>query len=163
MTEAQGQSIQEQFMQAAIALSFTTMRENRGGPYGAVVVKNGQIIGSGMNEVTSLNDPTAHAEMTAIREACKTIGSWQLTGCELYTSCEPCPMCMAAAYWARLERVYFGNSKEDAGRYGFGSQSIYDQLGLPHAERQLPMIPFMQEEALEAFEEWANKADKKGY
>ncbi|HEY9877137.1 MAG TPA: nucleoside deaminase [Leptolyngbyaceae cyanobacterium] len=158
MTEAQ-----RQYMQAAIALSFTAMRENRGGPYGAVIVKDGQIIGRGMNEVTSLNDPTAHAEMTAIREACKTVGSWQLTRCELYTSCEPCPMCMAAVYWARLERVYFGNSKESAGQYGFGSQSIYDQLALPHAERQLPMIPLMQEEALEAFEEWVNKADKQKY
>lgn len=153
----------EQFMTDAIALSFQAMRENRGGPYGAVVVKDGQIIGQGMNEVTSTNDPTAHAEMTAIRAACQNVGSWQLAGCELYTSCEPCPMCMAAAYWARLDRVYFGNSKEVAGQYGFGSQSIYDEIAKPHANRQLPMMPLMPDKALEAFEEWANKADKKGY
>ncbi|HEY9735817.1 MAG TPA: nucleoside deaminase [Trichocoleus sp.] len=154
---------QNQFMQDAIALSFTAMRENRGGPYGAVVVKDGQIIGQGMNEVTSLNDPTAHAEMTAIREACKTVGSWQLTGCELYTSCEPCPMCMAAIYWSRLDRVYYGNSKEAAAQFGFGSQSIYDQLALPREERKVPMAPLMSEQAVAAFEEWANKPDKKGY
>lgn len=154
---------QNPFMQDAIALSFTAMRENRGGPYGAVVVKDGEIIGRGMNEVTSLNDPTAHAEMTAIREACKTVGSWQLVGCELYTSCEPCPMCMAAAYWSRLDRVYFGNSKEDAAQFGFGSQRIYDQLSLPHGQRQLPMVPLMRSDAIKAFEEWASKADKKGY
>ncbi|MBD0337469.1 MAG: nucleoside deaminase [Cyanobacteria bacterium Co-bin13] len=153
----------KQFMEDAIALSFQAMRENRGGPYGAVVVKDGQIIGRGMNEVTSLNDPTAHAEMTAIREACQAIGSWQLSGCELYTSCEPCPMCLAAAYWSRLDRIYFGNSRETAARYSFNSQIIYDEVAKPHADRSLPIIPLMQNEALTAFEEWANKADRKGY
>ncbi|MBD0268957.1 MAG: nucleoside deaminase, partial [Cyanobacteria bacterium Co-bin8] len=121
------------------------------------------IIGRGMNEVTSLNDPTAHAEMTAIREACQALGSWQLTGCELYTSCEPCPMCLAAAYWSRVERIYYGNSREAAARFGFSSQNIYDEVAKSQEDRSLPMVPLMQPEALEAFEEWVNKADRKGY
>jgi guanine deaminase len=154
---------QEQFMQQAIALSFEAMRDNRGGPYGAVVVKDGQVIGRGMNEVTSLNDPTAHAEMTAIRAACLTLGHWQLEGCELYTSCEPCPMCLAAIYWAKLERVYYGNSKEAAARFGFSSQYIYDQVALPRSQRQLPLELLLPAEAVVAFEEWAAKADKQTY
>ncbi|MEL7313962.1 MAG: nucleoside deaminase, partial [Cyanobacteria bacterium J06559_3] len=119
------------FMEEAIALSFEAIRSGRGGPYGAVVVKDGEIIGRGMNEVTSTNDPTAHAEMTAIREACKYLDSWNLEGCELYTSCEPCPMCMGAIYWARLDRIYYGNTKEVAARFGFNSQIFYDELALP--------------------------------
>lgn len=154
---------QKSFMEEAIALSFEAMRTNKGGPYGAVVVKDGQIIGRGMNEVTSINDPTAHAELTAIREACKVVGSWQLVGCDLYTSCEPCPMCMAAVYWSRLDRVFYGNTKEDAAHYGFNSQTIYDELALPREQRALPMEPLMQPEALAAFEEWADKTDKATY
>lgn len=153
----------KEYMEAAIALSYQAMREGRGGPYGAVVVKDGQIIGRGMNEVTSINDPTAHAEMTAIREACQSLGSWQLSECELYTSCEPCPMCMAAIYWARLDTIFYGNTKEDAARYGFNSQTIYDELARHRADRQVAMVPLMQEEALAAFQEWRDKPDKQGY
>ncbi|MBD2099758.1 nucleoside deaminase [Leptolyngbya sp. FACHB-261] len=151
------------FMQEAIALSLHSMRTGKGGPYGAVVVKDGEIIGRGMNEVTSRHDPTAHAEMTAIREACQSLQSWQLLGCELYTSCEPCPMCMATIYWAKLARVYYANTKEDAAQFGFNSLSIYQELALPIERRQLPMDQLMQEQALVAFEEWQNKADKAPY
>ncbi|PSN18559.1 tRNA-specific adenosine deaminase [filamentous cyanobacterium CCP5] len=153
----------EQYMEAAIALSFQAMREDRGGPYGAVVVKDGEIIGQGMNEVTSTNDPTAHAEMTAIRQACQKLGAWQLEGCELYTSCEPCPMCMAAVYWARLDTLFYGNTKEEAARYGFGSQTIYDELARSRADRKVSMVPLMKEEALAAFKEWQQKSDKQSY
>lgn len=151
------------FMEAAIALSFKAIRSGRGGPYGAVVVKDGEIIGRGMNEVTSINDPTAHAELTAIREACAHLKSWNLEGCELYTSCEPCPMCMGAIYWARLDRVYYGNTKEVAAGFGFNSQIFYDELALPREDRQVTMVPLMTEEAVVAFEEWDNKTDKEEY
>lgn len=151
------------FMQEAIALSLEAMRTGRGGPYGAVVVQNGSIIGRGMNEVTSIHDPTAHAEMTAIRQACETLQSWQLSGCELYTSCEPCPMCMGAIYWARLDRVYYANTKEVAARFGFNSSYFYEQLALTPDQRDMPMIPFMAEDAVIAFQEWAKKADKRSY
>jgi guanine deaminase len=154
---------EQEFMKDAIALSFEAMRTGRGGPYGAVVVKDGSIIGRGMNEVTSRNDPTHHAEMAAIRAACQALNSFTLEGCELYTSCEPCPMCMAAAYWARLDKVYYGNTAADAAKFGFNSQSIYDELAKSQEQRQLPMQPLMQQEALAAFEEWANKADRTPY
>lgn len=154
---------QQAFMEAAIALSFEAMRSQRGGPYGAVIVKAGEIIGRGMNEVTSLNDPTAHAEMTAIREACHYLKQWNLSGCELYTSCEPCPMCMGAIYWARLDRVYYGNSKEVAAQFGFNSQIFYDELAKPRGQRQMPMFPFMQQEAIAAFEEWASQPNRRAY
>ncbi|MEL6381043.1 MAG: nucleoside deaminase [Cyanobacteria bacterium J06626_18] len=151
------------FMEEAIALSFEAIRSGRGGPYGAVVVKDGEIIGRGMNEVTSTNDPTAHAEMTAIREACKYLDSWNLEGCELYTSCEPCPMCMGAIYWARLDRIYYGNTKEVAARFGFNSQIFYDELALPCNQRQVRMVPYMSEEAVAAFGEWESQTDKEEY
>lgn len=154
---------EEKFMAAAIALSFEAMRSQRGGPYGAVVVKDGEIIGQGMNEVTSRNDPTAHAEMTAIRQACAQLDSWHLEGCELYTSCEPCPMCMGAIYWARLDRVYYGNTKEVAARFGFNSQIFYDELAQPPGQRQMPMFPLMAAAAIAAFEEWQNQPHKQTY
>lgn len=154
---------EQQFMEEAIALSIKAMRSGRGGPYGAVVVRDGEIIGRGMNEVTSLNDPTAHAEMTAIRQACAHLNSWHLEGCELYASCEPCPMCMGAIYWARIDRVYYGNSREVAAGFGFSSQIFYDELALPREQRQITMVPLMAEEAIAAFEEWDSKADKEEY
>lgn len=150
-------------MKTAIALSLEAIRTGKGGPYGAVVVKDGQIIGQGMNEVTSRQDPTHHAEIAAIREACQTLKSSQLMGCQLYTSCEPCPMCLAAAYWAGIDQIFYGNTAADAARYGFRSQSIYQQLGLPIAERQLPMTPLMGDEAIAAFDEWAEREDRQSY
>ena len=153
----------QQFMEAAIALSKQAIREGRGGPYGAVVVKDGEILGQGMNEVTSINDPTAHAEMTAIRQACERLGSWNLTGCELYTSCEPCPMCLGAIYWARLAKIHYGNTKEVAARFGFNSQYVYDEVAKAREDRQIPMESLMAAEAATAFEEWETQADKQVY
>lgn len=150
-------------MEAAIALSHEAIRTGRGGPYGAVIVKDGKIIGRGMNEVASLNDPTAHAEMTAIREACRSLGSWNLSGCDLYTSCEPCPMCLAAIYWARVERIYYGNSREVAAQFGFNSQYLYEEVAKPHNERQIDMVIMMSQAAIAAFEEWADRSNQQAY
>ena len=154
---------QREFMQAAIDLSLNSVQSGQGGPFGAVVVKDGQIIARGSNQVTSTNDPTAHAEVVAIREACRVLQSFQLTGCEIYTSCEPCPMCMGAIYWARPDRVYYANTKVDAAEIGFDDQFIYEELDLTIGQRKLPMIPLMREEALVAFQAWANKTDKIEY
>ena len=151
------------FMQEAIRLSFETMRNNTGGPFGAVIVKDGKIIARGFNKVVSTNDPTAHAEVVAIREACKVLNNFQLDGCELYTSCEPCPMCMAAIYWARPDKVYYGNSKTDAAEIGFDDDFIYQEIALPYPERKIPILRIMENEALEAFKEWSNKNDKVRY
>src|SRR4051812_34209713 len=150
-------------MKEAIRLSFETMRNNTGGPFGAVVVKDGNIIARGFNQVVSSNDPTAHAEVVAIREACKMLNDYQLTGCEIYTSCEPCPMCMAAIYWARPDRVYYANSKTDAAEIGFDDDFIYKELALPYTNRSIPLLRMMENEALAAFHEWAAKADKVRY
>lgn len=150
-------------MLEAIRLSFETMRNNTGGPFGAVVVKDGEIIARGFNRVISTNDPTAHAEVVAIREACKNLNDFQLTGCEIYTSCEPCPMCMAAIYWARPDKVYYANSKTDAASIGFDDDFIYEELALPYSDRKIPMLRIMPEEALTAFQEWNSKSDKVEY
>jgi len=150
-------------MARAIELSIANVRSGRGGPFAAVVVKDGRIIAEGANCVTSTNDPTAHAEIVAIREACKTLGHFQLTGCDIYTTCEPCPMCLGAIYWARPARVYFAGTAEDAARIGFDDYSIYRQIGLPPAQRRIPMIQMMREQAQEAFRVWQEKADKIPY
>lgn len=155
--------MKEEFMQEAIRLSLETMRNNKGGPFGAVVVKDGIIIARGSNRVVSTNDPTAHAEVVAIREACSKLNSFQLEDCEIYTSCEPCPMCMAAIYWARPRIVYFGNSKEDAAEIGFDDSFIYEELVTPLLQRKIPMVRIQQDEALKAFREWAAKPDKIRY
>jgi tRNA(Arg) A34 adenosine deaminase TadA len=154
---------QEIFMDEAIRLSFETMRNNTGGPFGAVVVKDGKIIARGYNKVISSNDPTAHAEVVAIREACKVLNTFQLDGCEIYTSCEPCPMCMAAIYWARPERVYYANSKIDAAQIGFDDNFIYEELALPYQNRSIPLKRIKEKDALEAFKEWEKKSDKVRY
>ena len=154
---------QEIFMDEAIRLSFETMRNNTGGPFGAVVVKDGKIIARGYNKVISSNDPTAHAEVVAIREACKVLNTFQLDGCEIYTSCEPCPMCMAAIYWARPERVYYANSKTDAAQIGFDDNFIYEELALPYQNRSIPLKRIKEKDALEAFKEWEKKSDKVRY
>ena len=154
---------EQPFMQAAIALSLEGMRSGRGGPFGAVVVKNGEIVGRGHNQVTSSNDPTAHAEIVAIRAACKTLKTFQLDGCDIYTSCEPCPMCLGAIYWARPARVFYGNTKADAAEIGFDDRFIYDELDLPLDRRTIPMTQLLRDEAMEAFREWAAKVDKIEY
>ena len=151
------------FMARAIALSLENVHAGRGGPFAAVVVKDGKIIAEGTNRVTSTNDPTAHAEVVAIREACKALGTFQLSDCEIYTSCEPCPMCMAAIYWARLGRVYFANGVQDAAAIGFDDSLIYEQLKHPHAVRKIHMLQMMREEAQAAFRAWQQKTDKIPY
>jgi tRNA(Arg) A34 adenosine deaminase TadA len=156
-------SSQTQYMQEAIRLAEDGVRTNRGGPFGCVVVQRGQIVGRGNNQVTSTNDPTAHAEVTAIRAACRQLGTFQLPDCELYTSCEPCPMCLAAIYWARIPEVYYGNTRADAAAIGFDDAFIYDQVPLPPDQRTVKMLPFMRDESLGAFHEWAAKTDKIKY
>ncbi|MDX2217358.1 MAG: nucleoside deaminase [Oculatellaceae cyanobacterium bins.114] len=156
-------SLRNRFMEEAIALSRQAIHSGQGGPFGAVVVKDGEIIARGNNQVTSTHDPTAHAEVVAIREACKVLQHWQLTGCEIYTSCEPCPMCLGAIYWARPDRVYYGNTKKDAAEIDFDDDFIYKELELPLEERTMPMVSLMREEAVKVFEEWAAKTDKVEY
>jgi guanine deaminase len=151
------------FMARAIALSIDNVRSGLGGPFGAVVVRDAKVIAEGMNRVTSTNDPTAHAEIVAIREACRTLGLFELKGCEIYTSCEPCPMCLGAIYWARPDRIYFANTAADAAKIDFDDSFIYREIAQPHAQRKIPMIPLMREEALEAFHVWRDKSDKVTY
>lgn len=150
-------------MAGAIRLSQKMMRANKGGPFGAVVVKNNKIIARGFNQVTFSNDPTAHAEITAIRRACKKLKTFKLTGCELYTSCEPCPMCLGAIYWARPKKVYFANTKKDAAKIGFDDNFIYQELKKPLAKRKLRFHQMMRKEALKVFKEWQKKSDKTSY
>jgi tRNA(Arg) A34 adenosine deaminase TadA len=150
----------ETFMQAAIQLAFDGMRSGQGGPFGAVIVKNGEIIGRGNNKVALTLDPTAHAEVVAIRDACKNLGHFQLDDCVLYTSCEPCPMCLGAIYWARPKAFYFACTKADAAAIDFDDKFIYDEMNLPFAERKIPAIPLLREEGLKAFEEWDTLKDK---
>jgi guanine deaminase len=151
------------FMTRAIQLSIENVRSGRGGPFGAVVVKDGDIIAEGVNQVTLTNDPTGHAEVLAIRQACQKIGLFELKGCELYTSCEPCPMCLGAIYWARLSRVYYGGVAADASKVGFDDSFIYREIAQPHAQRGIPMIQMMREDALAAFRAWEEKPNKIAY
>ena len=150
-------------MRAAIRLSISKMREGCGGPFGAVIVKGGKIVGRGWNQVTSTNDPTAHAEVVAIRDACERLKTFQLDGCDLYTSCEPCPMCLSAIYWSRLRKVYYGNTRKDAAKIAFDDDFIYEQVALPIHKRTLVMTELLRDEALAAFKEWAAKTDKVRY
>lgn len=150
-------------MREAIALAEQGMRSGRGGPFGCVVVRRGEIVGRGHNRVTSTNDPTAHAEVVAIRDACATLETFQLTDCELYTSCEPCPMCLSAIYWARIPTVYYGNTRGDAAAIGFDDDFIYQQVPLPPGQRAIKMELFLRDEAQGAFREWHEKTDKVRY
>src|SRR5579863_2321538 len=150
-------------MQEAIERAVENVRTGRGGPFGAIVVKDGRIIAAGHNSVTSTNDPTAHAEVIAIREACRALGTFQLTGCEIYSSCEPCPMCLGAIYWARPDRVYYAATAGDAAAAGFDDSFIYEELKRPHKELKIPFEPMMREAGLEPFREWAQKAGRIRY
>jgi tRNA(Arg) A34 adenosine deaminase TadA len=153
----------QEFMRRAIALSREKMHAGDGGPFGAVVVKDGQIIGEGNNCVTSRNDPTAHAEVMAIREACRTLDTFSLEGCDIYASCEPCPMCLAAIYWARLDHLYYANSREDAAHIDFDDDHIYREVALPIEDRSLPTTRLLADEARVVFDEWQVKPDKTPY
>ncbi len=153
----------DEFMRRAIALSHERMEAGDGGPFGAVIVRDGAIVAEGWNQVTSENDPTAHAEIVAIRRACAALDSFVLDDCEIYTSCEPCPMCLSAIYWARLKCLYYGNSKDDAAGIGFDDAYLYREVGLAPAERSVPAIRLLADEALEAFRAWEAKPDKIAY
>ncbi len=152
----------EQFMRKAIELSIENIN-NGGGPFGAVIVKDGEIVATGVNRVTDSCDPTAHAEVTAIRAASKKLGTFDLSGCEIYTSCEPCPMCLGAIYWAHLDKMYYANTKADAKNIGFDDSFIYDELDLKPDERKLSSETMLQHEAIKAFEVWTEKTDKIEY
>ena len=156
-------SSQREFILQAIELSRQALKTSKGGPFGAIVVKDNKVVGIGFNQVTSSNDPTAHAEVVAIRDACKNLNSFQLSGCELYTSCEPCPMCLGAIYWARPDKVYFANTRHDAASIGFDDSFIYDEIGKNLGDRKIPMIQLDNTEALAVFKEWSNKSDKIDY
>lgn len=150
-------------MQEAIRLSQSGMANNEGGPFGCIVVKGDEIVGRGNNKVSSTNDPTAHAEVTAIRDACKNLGSFQLTDCEIYTSCEPCPMCLGAIYWARPKIVYYANNRQDAADIGFDDSMIYDEMNIAIEERKIPTVQIARRDALKVFDAWRDKPDKRVY
>ncbi len=150
-------------MKQAINLSRRGVTTNEGGPFGCVIVKGEEIVGRGWNMVTSTNDPTAHAEVVAIRDACKNLQTFQLNDCEIYTSCEPCPMCMGAIYWARPQRVYYANTREDAASIGFDDSFIYDEISCALPVRKIKMLRVAGDEALEVFKEWHHKTDKTAY
>jgi len=162
-SEDMNEMLHETFMREAIALSRSNVREGKGGPFAALIVRDGVVLARGTNLVTSTNDPTAHAEMVAIRQACKILGSYQLEGCELYTTCEPCPMCLGAIYWARPRAVYYANSRDDAASIGFDDRFIYDEFPLSPDKRKMPMSQILRDEAAVAFREWKESSTKTPY
>jgi len=151
------------YMKKAVELSREHMRQGHGGPFGAVIVRGGKIISEGWNQVSSTNDPTAHAEVQAIRKACETLGTFDLSGAEIYTSCEPCPMCLSAIYWARLEKIYYANTRKDAAEIQFDDDFIYQEVSKPLESRKIPVQQVGRAEALEVFQEWQAKPDKTVY
>lgn len=152
----------KQFMRQAIQLAIDNIK-NGGGPFGAVIVKNGKVIATGVNRVTANNDPTAHAEITAIRQACEKLGTFSLEGCDIYSSCEPCPMCLGAIYWAHLDHLYYGANKHDAAAAGFDDQFIYEELERPSTTRRLKTVSFLEEEAKAPFTLWAQHEERVEY
>jgi guanine deaminase len=154
---------QHKWMEEAIALSKENIRSNNGGPFAALIVKSHRIVSRGTNLVTSANDPTAHAEIVAIREACRLSESFRLEGCEIFTTCEPCPMCLGAIYWARLDRIYYANSRADAARIGFDDELLYREISLPSTHRTIPSIRLLEKEALTVFKDWEQKENKIKY
>jgi guanine deaminase len=151
------------FMEKAIALATENVVSGRGGPFGAVIVRDGEIIGSGTNLVTATNDPTAHAEVTAIRNACAALRSFSLSGCEIYTSCEPCPMCLAAIYWSRCDAIYFGGLAADAAAAGFDDAFLYDEVKRPWDQRTIPTVNLLREKAVSSFEAWTQHESRIHY
>jgi tRNA(Arg) A34 adenosine deaminase TadA len=150
-------------MRRAIALATENVLSGAGGPFGAVVVRDGEIVATGVNQVTSANDPTAHAEVVAIRAACQALGDFQLTGCVVYTSCEPCPMCLSALYWSRCDAIFYGNSAADASAAGFDDSFLYEEIKRPIDQRKMPMTRLLASEAIENFNTWRAQADKIEY
>lgn len=153
----------EQWMEKAITEATENVAQGEGGPFGAIIVKDGQVIGKGRNSVTSLNDPTAHAEVQAIREACRHLNDFELKGCVIYTSCEPCPMCLGAIYWSRPDAVYYAGTKEDAAAIGFDDQFIYEQITKPKKDRSIPMIQIQTQDHLRPFHTWRASSGKIEY
>ena len=153
----------KEFMRRAIRLAQEGIDQNAGGPFGAIVVKDGEIVGEGHNRVTSTNDPTAHAEVVAIRNACARLENFQLDGCVIYTSCEPCPMCLGAIYWARPKQIFFAGTREDAAHVGFDDQFIYDEIEKDFSGRRIETVNLLRDEALTLFQNWADKPDKTEY
>ncbi|TSJ40333.1 nucleoside deaminase [Mucilaginibacter corticis] len=153
----------EKFMQMAIDLAEYNVKEGQGGPFGAVIVKDGMVLARSANKVVPTNDPTAHAEVSAIRLACQELGTFNLAGCEIYTSCEPCPMCLGAIYWARIDKIYYANTKADAAAIGFDDHFIYQELDLPMDQRRLPIVQLMRDEALNAFRLWTENENRTDY
>ena len=151
------------YMKRAIELSKNNMEKGCGGPFGAIIVKDGKVIGEGWNKVTSSNDPTAHAEVEAIRDACKKLKNFDLSGAEIYTSCEPCPMCLSAIYWARLSKIYFANTKKDAAAIDFDDDFLYQEIPKELSSRKIPTVQLLREEALKVFKAWEQKSDKITY
>jgi tRNA(Arg) A34 adenosine deaminase TadA len=151
------------FMEQAIDLATENVTSGRGGPFGAVVVRDGEVVATGVNLVTATDDPTAHAEVVAIRAACKALGGFQLTGCEVYTSCEPCPMCLAALYWSRCDAIYYGNTAADAASAGFDDSFLYGEIAKPHAQRKIPIAQLLPGEAIVSFNEWCARVGKIEY
>jgi guanine deaminase len=151
------------FMEQAIALATENVTSGRGGPFGAVIVRDGKVLASGANMVTADNDPTAHAEITAIRRACAALGTFRLEGCEIYTSCEPCPMCLAAIYWSHCSAIFYGNTASDAARAGFDDAFLYGEVQKPVEERRIPTINLMREKAISSFEAWRESASRIDY
>ncbi|MBR5984195.1 MAG: nucleoside deaminase [Bacteroidales bacterium] len=152
----------EKYMRLAIEKSIESV-ENGGGPFGAVIVKDGEVVAVASNSVTIDNDPTAHAEVNAIRQACRKLGSFNLSGCEIYASCEPCPMCLASIYWARIDKLYYANTKSDADKIGFSDSFIYEEFAKPESKRSIKVVSLLRDEALEAFKRWEAKTDKTEY
>jgi len=152
----------EKYMRLAIEKSIESV-ENGGGPFGAVIVKDGEVVAVASNSVTLDNDPTAHAEVNAIRQACRKLGTFDLSGCEIYASCEPCPMCLASIYWARIDKLYYANTKSDADKIGFSDNFIYEEFAKPESQRSIKVVPMLRDEALAAFKKWEAKTDKTEY
>ena len=150
-------------MQQAIDLATENVRSSRGGPFGAVIVREGEVVATGVNLVTASNDPTAHAEVTAIRAACVVLGTFQLDGCQIYTSCEPCPMCLAAIYWARIDAIFYGNTAADAADAGFSDAFLYEEIRRAIPDRSVPAQPLLQTEALASFEAWKKSSSRIDY
>ncbi|MDB4902499.1 MAG: nucleoside deaminase [Mucilaginibacter sp.] len=155
--------VHEKFMRMAIELSESNVRAGQGGPFGAVIVKDGIVLVKSANKVIQENDPTAHAEISAIRLACQKLGTYNLSGCEIYTSCEPCPMCLGAIYWAHIDKIYYANSKEDAADIGFDDEFIYKEMGMHIKKRKLPFIQLIRDEALQIFKLWQSSSAKTAY
>lgn len=155
--------LDRQFMMRAVELARLAVETNSGGPFGCVVVKDGKIVGEGSNRVTTTNDPTAHAEVVAIRDACSNLGTFQLDGCTIYTSCEPCPMCLGAIYWSRPAGIFYAGTQTDAAAAGFDDEHFYNELDKPNEQRELRMVNLLREEAQKVFQTWTDKTDKTGY